>query len=75
MTRANAHTYQMKAGQLSSLLTEDAFAGVPERDTRTGNGVSASKPQGGTGVPSSEELAAKQQGHGQGQRFSVPKMS
>lgn len=75
MTHANAHTYQMQAGRLSGLLTEEAFARVPERDKRIGNGVSASKPQGLTGVPSSEELTAKQQGHGHSQRFSVPKMS
>lgn len=54
------HAYRMKAGQLRSLLTKDASAGVPERDMRLRNGVPTSQPQGMTGVPSSEELTAKQ---------------
>lgn len=36
MTHANSYTHQMKAGQLSSLMKEEAFAEVLEREERIG---------------------------------------
>lgn len=36
ITHANSHTYQMKAGQLSSLMKEEPFAEVSEREERRG---------------------------------------